>query len=350
MEFDNRSQEALISKGRAVGRSEGMDLFKTMESFVRTARAGSFARAASQSGMSRAIVSKHIQDLEDYLGARLFHRTTRRLSLTEVGLEYQAFCTRLLDEVVEQREAVQQLQQTARGSIKLMAPKSFGNIHLSAAIADFVERYPGIKISMILADDPMNSYHLVEKGLDVAVRLSPISDSSVVSRRIGSLRWLLCCSPTYLERNDTPNEPGDLAGHNCLLHLRTNPDDVWTLSGPEGDVAVEVSGSFSANSSLALRSGALRGLGIAFLPAYCVSSDLRSGHLVEVLREYPVAPRPVYMLYPHRRHLPTKIRLLIDFLVERFSHEGWDDAGWSDTTPQRPAHRRPRREMAGSVS
>ncbi|HEY7383125.1 MAG TPA: LysR family transcriptional regulator [Beijerinckiaceae bacterium] len=325
-----------------------MDLFKAMESFVRTARAGSFARAASQSGMSRAIVSKHIQDLEDYLGARLFHRTTRRLSLTEVGREYQTFCARLLDDMAEQREAVRKLQQTACGSIKLMAPKSFGNIHLSAAIAEFVEKFPGIHVSMLLADDPKNSHHLVENGLDLAVRLSPISDSSLVSRRIGSLRWLLCCSPGYIERSGAPAGPEDLVQHNCLLHLRTNPDNAWTLSGPRGDVVVEVGGSFAANSSLALRSAALRGLGIAFLPAYCVSSDLASGRLVEVLRAYPVAPRAVYLLYPHRRHLPAKVRLLIDFLVERFSRDGWDDAAWEGATCESRRPGTSRRRLAAS--
>jgi DNA-binding transcriptional LysR family regulator len=303
-----------------------MDLLKAMESFVRAARAGSFAAAAAQSDLSRAIVGKHIQDLENHLGVRLFFRTTRRLALTEAGAEYKAFCERLLEEISEQREALGTLQQTTRGALKIMAPKSFGNIHLSPTIAEFSERHPQINVSLILADDPMNGRYIVENGLDAAIRLSPAPDSSVVSRRIGFLRWQLCAAPSYLRARGTPSDPGELAGHNCLMHLRTTPDRTWRLRGPHGEAAVKVGGSFAANSSLALRSGALRGLGIALLPSYCVSGDLAAGRLVKVLPDDHIEPRPVFLLYPNRRHLPAKVRLLIDFLVDRFSKDGWDEA------------------------
>lgn len=303
-----------------------MDLLKAMESFVRAARAGSFAAAAAQTDLSRAIVGKHIQDLENYLGLRLFFRTTRRLTLTEAGVEYRQFCDRLLEEISEQREALGALQQTTRGALKIMAPKSFGNIHLSPTIAEFSERHPQITVSLILADDPMNGRYIVENGLDLAVRLSPSPESSVVTRRIGFLRWQLCATPDYLQAHGMPHAPNDLTSHNCLVHLRTTPDKSWRLRGPNGEAAVKVSGSFAANSSLALRSGALRGLGIALLPSYCVSGDLASGQLVKVLPEYHVEPRPVFLIYHHRRHLPAKVRLLIDFLVDRFSREGWDEA------------------------
>jgi DNA-binding transcriptional LysR family regulator len=297
-----------------------------MESFVRAARSGSFAAAAAQSDMSRAIIGRHIQDLENHLGVRLFYRTTRRLTLTEAGAEYQIFCDRLLDEIAEQHETLGQLQQTMRGALKIMAPKSFGNIHLSPTIAEFSERHPQIDVSLILADDPMNSRYIVENGLDLAIRLSPAPDSSIVTRRIGFLHWQLCATHGYLQAHGTPHVPSDLLAHNCLVHLRTTPDKFWCLRGPNGETPVKVGGSFAANSSLALRSGVLRGLGIALLPSYCISADLASGRLVKVLPDYHFEPRPVFLLYHNRRHLPTKVRLLIDFLVDRFSHEGWDDA------------------------
>jgi len=302
-----------------------MDVLKAMESFTRAARAGSFAAAAAQTNVSRAIVSKHIQDLENYLGARLFHRTTRQLTLTEAGLEYRTFCDRLLKEIDEKRDSLGSLQQIPCGPLKIMAPKSFGNIHLSPAIAEFSERYPQINVSLILADDPMNSRHIVENGLDLAIRLSPASDSSVVTRRIGFVSWLLCATPAYLQAQGIPKVPSDLVAHNCLVHLKTTPDKRWPLNGPGGEVDVSVAGSFAANSSLALRSGVLRNLGIALLPLYCISGDLASGRLIKVLPEYEVKPRPVFLLYPQRKHLPTKVRVLIEFLVDRFNQERWDE-------------------------
>lgn len=246
--------------------------------------------------------------------------------MTEAGAEYRVFCDRLLEEISERREALGALQQTTRGTLKIMAPKSFGNIHLSPTIAEFSERHPQISVSLILADDPMNGRYIVENGLDLAIRLSPAPDSSVVTRRIGFLRWQLCAAPDYLQKHASPRLPGELAAHNCLVHLRTTPDRTWRLRGAQGEAAVKVGGSFAANSSLALRSGALRGLGIALLPSYCVSGDLAAGRLVKVLPEFQVEPRPVFLLYPNRRHLPAKVRLLIDFLVDRFSRDGWDEA------------------------
>lgn len=295
-----------------------MDRLKTMESFVRVVKAGSFAGAGTQLGVSRAIISKHLQDLEDYLGARLFHRTTRRLSLTEIGLEYYGFCTRILDEMESEREDVTQLQREPRGTIKLMAPKSFGNLHIGPAIADFIGRYPEVHVSMLLSDDSLNSYDLVDNGIDLAIRLSPVTESSAVARRIGMLRWVLCSSPKYLKAHGTPRHPDDLARHNCLVHLKSSPDSVWRFKGPRGEATIKVAGSLSANSSLALRAGVKSGLGIALLPAYCIGPDLKSGNLIEVMTGYHLPERPVFALYPHRRHLPHKVRLLIDFLAERF--------------------------------
>lgn len=302
-----------------------MDRLKTMESFVRVARSGSFAAAATQLGVSRAIVSKHVQSLETYVGARLFHRTTRRVGLTAAGAEHYAFCLRVLEELQAQRHSLSRMQREPSGTIRVMAPKSFGNLYLGPAVADFVAGCPDLHVDLMLSDDSLNAYDLIENGFDLAVRLSPAPESSVIARRIGALRWIVCASPEYLTRHGSPKTPQALTRHNCLVHLRTTPDCVWRLASDKGDVAVKVSGSLSSNSSLALSSGALNGLGVALLPAYCIRPYLDDGRLVELLPDHRFPDRPIFALYPDRRNVPHAVRMLIDFLTERLAQSGLNE-------------------------
>jgi DNA-binding transcriptional LysR family regulator len=290
-----------------------------MESFTRVAKAQSFAGAAEALGVSRAIMSKHIKDLEDHLGVRLLHRTTRRLSLTEIGLRYYAFCTEVLDQIGAQHEQVSQLQHAARGEIKLLAPKSFGNLHLAELVADFVAEHEEIKISMLLTDDSFNAMNMIDNGIDLAIRVTQTADSTIVTRRIGSLGWLLCASPEYLAANGAPVKPDDLQRHQCLAHLKYLSDGALQLRGPKGTRRIKLAGRFAANSSLALRAGALRGLGIALLPAYCAEQDIADGRLVQVLPKHTIPAQPVLALYPHPRYVPQKVRLLIDYLADRLA-------------------------------
>lgn len=301
-----------------------MDLLRSMQTFVRVANAGSFAAASEQLGVSRANVSKQLQDLEGHLGARLFNRTTRRLGFTPIGIEYHAFCTRILSEISEEKEIIAQLQQEPRGMLKVMAPKSFGNLGLAPAIVDFMVRFPDISISMHLSDDSLNSRDLIDNGFDLAVRLAQVKESGVVARRIGALQWVICASPSYLARRGTPRTPEELSAHNCLVHLKSAPDGTWRFISPRKEKRIKVSGSLSINSAPGLRTAVLRGLGIALLPAYCIIDDLRRGRLVEVLPGYQVPERPMFIVYPHRRQLPTKVRVFIDFMVERFGRPGWE--------------------------
>jgi DNA-binding transcriptional LysR family regulator len=297
-----------------------VDLIRTFESFVRVVKAGSFAGAAKQMGASRAMISKHMQDLETHLQARLFHRTTRRLSLTEAGASYYEFCVHILSEIEEKRTDIAVLQHEPRGTLKLMAPKSFGNLRLAPLIADFVALYPELHVTMLLTDDSLNTYDLVDHGIDLAIRLSPATQSSAIARRIGALQWILCASPSYLAQHKSPRTPADLRKHNCLIHLKSSADNVWRFTGPKGQTTATVSGSFSANSSMALRAGALRGLGIAMLPDYCVDDALASGALRRVLPGYRLAERPFFVVYPHKRNLPHKVRLMVEFLSEKFKN------------------------------
>ena len=175
-----------------------MDRFKTIDSFVRVATAGSFSSAAKQLGMSRALVSLHVTDLEKRLGVRLLNRTTRSLTLTEVGASYLEYCQRMLAEMNEQESSITQLQKEPRGSLKVAAPKSFGTLYLSDAVVSFSARYPNIQLSLILEDYSFRAYDFVEQGLDVAVRLGDLPDSTLVARKIATLQWIVCASPKYL--------------------------------------------------------------------------------------------------------------------------------------------------------
>jgi DNA-binding transcriptional LysR family regulator len=295
-----------------------MDLLKTMQSYVRVVRTGSFAAAADQLNVSRAIVSKHIQNLETHLSARLLNRSTRSLSLTEIGKSYYDFCVRILMQIEEKRASVAGLQTQPRGSIVVMAPKSFGNMFVGAAVADFVITYPQINVTLLLQDGSSTSRDLIQKGVDLAIRISPVADTSMIAKQIGALRWIACAAPSYLAAHGEPRTLDDLAAHKCLVHLKSAPDCVWTFDGPAGRTGVKVIPSFAANSSLALRSAAIRGIGIAMLPLYSISADLASGDLVEVLPDFQGPERPIIALYPHRPLLLTKVRLLTDFLAKRF--------------------------------
>jgi DNA-binding transcriptional LysR family regulator len=308
-----------------------MDLLKAMDSFVRVVRAGSFSGAAEQLGVSRAIVSKHVQFLEEHLAARLLNRSTRRLSLTEIGAVHHKFCVGILSQIEDERAAVTRLQSKPHGMLKVMAPKSFGNLLVAPAVADFIRDYPDLQVSLLLSDGALGNYDLIDHGFDVAVRLAPATESSLIARRIGATRWIMCAAPAYLAARGRPETPERLVEHNCLVHLKCAPDSVWMLEGPRGKKLVKVSGSFTANSSLAVRAAALQNLGIALLPIYSVAADIAAGRLIEVMPAYLGPERPIFALYAHRRLLPMKVRLLVDFLAERFSHSPVSYADFKST-------------------
>ncbi len=216
-----------------------MDRLKAMETFVRVVRDGSFAAAAAKLGLSRAIVTKHVMQLEKQLGVRLINRTTRRSSVTDIGQGYFDFCVRVLAEMAEQDALVTRLQEEPRGELKLLAPKSFGSLHLGNVAAEFMALYPEIRVSLMLSDVSLHAFDLVEHGFDLAIRLHSPSDSSLVARRIGSFHWLPCASPAYLTAHGAPATLDDLARHKCLLHSR-HADGVWHFERESGEFPVKV--------------------------------------------------------------------------------------------------------------
>ena len=296
-----------------------MDRFRTMQSFVEVIRLGSFSEAAKILGLSRALISRHITDLEKQLGVRLLTRTTRRITLTEAGAEHFNFCQRIIKEIEEKETSLKQMQREPAGSLKILAPKSLTTLALGDAIASFATASPHLSISLMLDDLSFRSYDFIERGFDVAVHTTPIRESSLVARKIATLRWLLCASPEYLKRQGEPRVPRDLTRHQCLVHLNSDPSDrVWRLRDTAGLASVKVQGPFASNSVLVLRKAALRSFGIAILPVYCVKEDLKSGALREVLAEFPIPIHPLSLVWAPGRETPKKIRHLADFLAHWF--------------------------------
>lgn len=299
-----------------------MDRLTAMQAFVRVVERGGFTAAAEDLRFSRAMVSKHVQDLEEHLGARLLNRTTRKVSLTEAGRVYFERSLQLLADLTETEEAVGALQAKPRGRLRINAPVSFGALHLAAAVADYMAAQPEVSVEFTLNDRVVD---LVEEGYDVAVRIGRLADSSLIARRLAPCRMVVCASPEYLTRNGQPLVPADLAGHNCLGYSYGQARGEWQFEGPEGADLVRVRGRMQANNGDALRAAALHGTGVVLLPSFIVGIDLAAGRLLPVLAGYRVPELAIHAVYPPGRHLSAKVRSFVDFLVPRFGERpAWD--------------------------
>lgn len=297
-----------------------MDRFRTMESFVRVVRAGSFTIAANQLGLSRALVSRHVNDLEQRLGVRLLNRSTRSLSLTEEGQSYLDFCEQLFRDIESRERLIVRTRTEAVGTLKVTAPKSFGVMHLADAAVAFAMEQPKLRFSLVLEDVSFRMGQFGEKGLDLALRITSVRNASYVEESITPLDWVVCASPEYLAREGRPGKPSDLTNHACLVHVNVLPSDhIWRFEGPAGNQSIKVSGAFMSNSALALRKAALASLGIALVPRYTVVDDLASGLLVAVLPRYRTTARPLLAVYPRTPAVPQKVRIFIDFLKDWFA-------------------------------
>lgn len=291
------------------------DLF----TFVIVVDQRSFTKAAQELGITHSVVSKRINRLEKELGARLLQRSTRRLALTEVG---QAFYQRGLQIKKDLDEAVLEISashEKPHGTLRINAPMSFGQLHLIPAVADFIKLYPDIKIELLLGRQYAN---LLEEGLDLAIQISELPDSSLFAQRLALRSTLICASPQYLREHGTPSTPQELTQHNCLLYQQRESFSSWRFVDAQGkDLFIKVSGNLIVNSSQALTRAAIAGLGIARLPGYLVNQELIDGSLVAILNEHCPHDIGIYAIYPHHRYLATKVKLFVNFLMERFGKE-----------------------------
>lgn len=287
---------------------------------MRVVRAGSFTIAANQLGLSRALVSRHVSDLEQKLGVRLLNRSTRSLNLTEEGQSYLEFCEQLFRDIEAKERAIVRTRTEAVGTLKLTAPKSFGVVHLADAVVAFAAIQPKLRVSLILEDVSFRLGEFSEKGLDLALRITSVRNVSFVEEAITPMEWIVCASPDYLAREGRPAKPADLAAHACLVHVNVLPsDNIWRFEGPKGKQSIKVTGTFMSNSALALRKAALAGLGIALVPRYVVADDLAAGLLVAVLPRHRTTARPLLAVYPRMPAVPQKVRIFVDFLKDWFA-------------------------------
>ncbi|MGR9106632.1 MAG: LysR family transcriptional regulator [Gammaproteobacteria bacterium] len=303
-----------------------MDKITGMTVFTRVAKSGSFTSAAEELRMSRAMVTKHIMHLETSLGVRLLNRTTRRLSLTEVGRAYLERCVAILGEIEETESAVTQLQSEPKGTLRVSAPPYFGSKHLVPAIVEYNRLFPDVHFDVVLHSGIID---LIEESIDLAIRLDNLYDSSLVSRNLAVSRLILCGSPEYLKARGSPGKPEDLEGHDCLVNTSLPPRDVWKFSEGKARKAIRVSGSLRSNIAGAVRTAAINGMGLAVLPSYMIGAELKSGRLLRVLKEYPLAAMNIHAVYPHRKFLSAKVRTFLDFLSKRLEPKPYWDA-WLD--------------------
>jgi len=298
-----------------------MDGFSAIPVFVAVVESGGFSPAARKLGVSKSAVSKRITQLEDRLGVRLLYRTTRKLSLTEAGEHYYANAVKALAYAAEAEDSVTKLQQTPQGRLRINSPMSFGRLHIAPLIPQFLKQYPNIQIDMVMDDRVVD---LVESGFDIAIRGGDLPDSTLAARKIAPLRSVLCASPDYFAQHHMPQIPADLIDHNCLLFSYSASE--WQFSKDEETETVRVAGNYQVNNGEALREAVLYGQGISRIPSFVVGSDIKAGRLKVVLAEYQMPVKALYALFPKRQHLPAKVRVFIDFVVERLGNEipYWD--------------------------
>lgn len=298
-----------------------MDRFQAIEAFVKVVEAGSFAGAADRLDVSVSSVSRLVADLEAHLGTRLLHRTTRRLSLTEAGRTFHEHGVQLLADLVEAEASASAEAVVPRGTLRITCGTTFGNAHLAPALAAFMVKYPQVRFDVELSDRMTD---LVDEGFDAAVRIGASATTNLVGRRIGTTALVCCAAPSYLARHGEPRTPEDLVRHPCLLYQYSSQRDVWTFTGAAGAMhRVRVSGPVLANSGSFLAAMAREGAGITYEPDFAVGPDVRAGHLVPILRDYPPPSAPIHVMYPSRRHLSAKVRVFAQFLAERFAVPEW---------------------------
>lgn len=290
--------------------------------FVAVVENGGFSAAARKLGISKSAVSKRINLLEDHLGVRLLHRTTRKLSLTEAGERYLEHAAEALAAANQAEDAVTQLQGEPQGQLRINAPMSFGRLHVAPLIPKFLKRYPRLQIDLVMDDRKVD---LVAEGFDLSIRGGILPDSTLIARKLAPIHQVLCASPEYIERHGLPGKPEELTGHNCVLFSLSSDANKWTLIDADGSQSVLVSGSYQVNNSEALLEALRAGVGIGRLPTFVAGPDLKTGRLVKLFESWRIPDFAMYAVFPEREYLPAKVRVFLDFAIEYF---GGDEPYW----------------------
>ncbi len=318
-----------------------MDYLGAMKLFVRAVELGSFSKASAETNAKTSTVSRAIASLEEDLGVALFHRSTRRVHLTEPGATFYEHARALLRSLEEARDAASATEGRPQGLIRLHVPSAFARQHIMPFLPEFLATYPDVRLDVSFTDVRVD---LLAVGADLAIRIGPQIDSSLIARKLAPHRRIACASPDYLRSAPEIAEPSDLIQHNCLVYT-LQPTDHWffrkNADASEHWEETPVTGAFRSDDSEALRSAALAGVGIVLLPTWLIGEDLRSGRLRQVLPEWSATisrrPSGIFGIYPPHRMVPPKVRAFLDFAQKRFGKPPYWDPDWTDEAPRRPA-------------
>lgn len=298
-----------------------MDKLAEMQVFVAAIRCGSFSAAGRELNLSPSAVSKLVTRLESRLGVRLLNRTTRTLSPTEAGQQFYHRCLEIIADVEDAEDALSDFGQIPKGKLRINTTQGFAKHQLLPVLTEFQQRYPQLELELQLTGQAVD---LIAERVDLAIRLGVLEDTSLIARRLGESRRLVCASPTYLERHGIPRRPVDLRGHNCLRLSTSQAFNRWRFRTPAGDELIEADGSFVTDNIDALYDYALLGGGVARLSSFMAKQAIDDGRLAVLLEEYETDRQQVHLLYAHRKHLPGKIKVFVDFLLETFAQRPWE--------------------------
>jgi DNA-binding transcriptional LysR family regulator len=300
-----------------------MDKHTEMSVFTEVAKLGSFSAAARRLQLSPSAVSKLITRMEQRLDSRLFNRSTRKLSLTEGGQNFYSRCEEILADVEAAEELLLGYQREPRGILTVTCSPGFAEFQLLPLIPQFLSEHPYVELNLQITGDTVD---LITQGIDVAIRLGKLQDSSLVARKLHESPRIICASPDYLAHRKSPEKPADLADHNCIIVSSGSRFDHWEFARGQSKQVVAVTGSFVCNSVNALHELVLQGVGVVNLAEYIVEADLRSGRLVPLMEDYRTEVQPIHAVYPHRKHLPRKVQAFVDFLRTRYSpRASWEE-------------------------
>ncbi|MGO8909185.1 MAG: LysR family transcriptional regulator [Bradyrhizobium sp.] len=295
-----------------------MDRLTSLTAFVRVVDTGGFSAAGRKLNMSTTMVSNHVQALEERLGARLLNRTTRKVSVTEVGKAYYDRAVQILADLEQADDIAGALQSTPRGTLRVYTATHIVQF-IAPVVAEFLTAYPEVKVDLSIGERTID---LIDEGFDVAVRLTPPPDSSLIVRSLATWRHVLCCSPAYLEKIGPLRQLAELAGQNCVRHVLYPFEGEWRFVDRKGTPAsVRVTGNLISNSGETLRRAALEGVGICLAPGFLVADDLDQGRLIRLLPEYRPVEFAMNAVYPHRHHLSAKVRSFIDLLAHHSAEQ-----------------------------
>ncbi|MEX0941983.1 MAG: LysR family transcriptional regulator [Pseudomonadales bacterium] len=292
-----------------------MDRLTAMHMFIRVVETGSFSAVAKEMNSTQPTISKNIAELESWLGAKLLNRSTRSLRLTETGTDYYERCVAILQDVEDAEQMVGHLQTQPKGTVRVSTVVAFGRLHVVPRLPRFFSQYPEIKVDIRLNDRVVD---LVEEGVDVALRMGNLADSSLIAKKLCSSPVVTVAAPSYLELKGTPDHPRDLKDHNYLVYTDAGGSNETQFVDRGEPFYVRADGNLTTNNTEALRTGLLTGLGVSRAPRWLVGDAIASGELVTILDDYQVEPMNLYAVYPPGRHLPSKVRSFIDYIAEEF--------------------------------